>query len=228
MPNHVLNVLTIEGAKEDIVKVLKKIKGTKKSACPYIDFNKIEPLPKELRKTKSGIESRLAKEIISDALKRSGVKLKDMNERMMADAKDKLLDEHLKQVTLDFIDKINNIDLKIFFLCFIKYGYVDWYDWSYAKWGTKWNAYQQELVKEKAVSFQTAWSTPEPIIKTLSKKFPEVLFHIAYADEDLGSNCGEYTYEKGELTYQKDHDKEGALGHKFACDLWNYTPDEEE
>lgn len=42
------------------------------------------------------------------------------------------------------------------------------------------------------ISFDTAWSTPEPIIVQLSKDLPEVEMFILYADEDIGYNYGAY------------------------------------
>ncbi|MFQ9830242.1 MAG: hypothetical protein ACLRXR_09100 [Alistipes putredinis] len=46
--------------------------------------------------------------------------------------------------------------------------------------------------------FGTAWSTPEPIIKALSVKYPDVTFEVEYADEDVGNNVGSYSYKSGE------------------------------
>lgn len=91
-----------------------------------------------------------------------------------------------------------------------KYGYYDWYDWSCDHWGTKWNAYDQF-----EYGFSTAWSTPEPVIKRLSEMFPEVEVIVDYADEDLGNNCGSYSYKAGELTSISDGDFE------FAASLWD-------
>ena len=47
MPNHVMNILTIKGSKERVREILEEIKD---EGVGYgsIDFNKIEPMPKEL------------------------------------------------------------------------------------------------------------------------------------------------------------------------------------
>lgn len=40
------------------------------------------------------------------------------------------------------------------------------------------------------IRFETAWNCPEPIYHEMASRFPHLEFHIRYADEDSGSNCG--------------------------------------
>ena len=47
------------------------------------------------------------------------------------------------------------------------YGKKNWYDWSCWNWGTKWNSYGNSF-DGHTLTFQTAWSAPHPVIKTLS------------------------------------------------------------
>lgn len=72
-----------------------------------------------------------------------------------------------------------------------KFGENNWYDWSVANWGTKWNAYEQSLWLTADVctaTFCTAWCYPYKWIETLAKYGD---FTLLYADEDMcGSNCG--------------------------------------
>lgn len=84
-----------------------------------------------------------------------------------------------------------------------RYGYATWYEFAIANWGTKWNAYDI-YVDAESITFQTAWSTPEPIIKSLSTMIPDATIQVKYADEDWGSNCGIYEYKNGELMYEED------------------------
>jgi hypothetical protein len=79
-----------------------------------------------------------------------------------------------------------------------KYGADNWYDWTCNNWGTKWNAYEV-YVDGDEISFDTAWSTPEPIFRKLSEQHPDVLIHVQYADEDFGYNVGEYKFKGGLL-----------------------------
>lgn len=64
-------------------------------------------------------------------------------------------------------------------------GYRDWYDWSYANWGTKWNASGIEIEnqpekKRLKISFRTAWAPPHPVIEKLAAMFPSCTFSHRY------------------------------------------------
>ena len=72
------------------------------------------------------------------------------------------------------------------------YSGPNWYDFNIKNWGTKWDAYDVD-VQGDCVYFNTAWSTPCPVIETLAKAIDDIVCCI-YADEDLGNNCGAYYY----------------------------------
>lgn len=74
--------------------------------------------------------------------------------------------------------------------------YGNWYDWSVANWGTKWNAYDIN-VEGDCITFDTAWSTPAPIFAELSRRLPEATIVVKFADEDIGCNCGVLAYKNG-------------------------------
>ena len=60
-------------------------------------------------------------------------------------------------------------------------GIPNWYDWQTENWGTKWNAYSQELIEQDncmlKLQFDTAWAPPIPIVERLAeilrKKYPD-------------------------------------------------------
>ena len=68
----------------------------------------------------------------------------------------------------------------------------NWYAFNTENWGTKWDACDGNVCYDH-VEFNTAWSTPEPVIKALAKKLNDAIICV-YADEDIGSNCGAYVY----------------------------------
>ena len=109
-----------------------------------------------------------------------------------------------------------------------KYGAIDWYDWCCANWGTKWNACDVSVKRSGmlkcTIIFDTAWSMPESIIKTLVAMYPDLSFDGEYADEDLGANCGAWHSDKGSIDLSYD-ECENYL--KLACDIWGYEYDEE-
>lgn len=66
-----------------------------------------------------------------------------------------------------------------------KYGFLDWYDWDNANWGTKWNACDSSVDLENGkVDFETAWSYPKPIIDKILKDNPGVFITFTWYDED--------------------------------------------
>lgn len=99
------------------------------------------------------------------------------------------------------------------------YGHSDWYGWACDVWGTKWGAYDTALT-EDGLRFQTAWSTAPKVFVKLSELFPEVQMRIDFADEDIGSNVGQFTYKGGELLVELIGDMEDA------CRIWGYDYEE--
>lgn len=87
---------------------------------------------------------------------------------------------------------------------FSRYGKDNWRDWNIVHWGTKWNSYGYDETKEfdgEQVTFKTAWSCPEPVIKTLAVKYPKLSFELQWADEDFGYNVGHKKYANGEQVF---------------------------
>ena len=66
-----------------------------------------------------------------------------------------------------------------------------WYHWNIQNWGTKWDitADSVEIELEDSemleVSFDTAWSPPEPICKRLREMFPESSFSWFYDEPGM-------------------------------------------
>lgn len=75
-------------------------------------------------------------------------------------------------------------------------------DWSRENWGTKWDAYSDDVTDEgetMLLRFDTAWAHPLPVIEELSRRHPSERIYVRYADEDLGSNLGEYVMQGGSI-----------------------------
>lgn len=85
-------------------------------------------------------------------------------------------------------------------------------------WGTKWNAYSQEIDTE-FLKFETAWSHPLNVIVVLSLAFPEETIEVKYADEDLGHNLGHYSILNGEITAHHEFESGSVEALDFACRL---------
>lgn len=195
MPNYVRHNVVIRGNKEDIARCYEQItKGE-----DGFSFNNIIPMPESLHVT-SGSISYIAEK---------WAKASDEGKKEI-EAKNKLTDKEMAQIR-QIADNI------------AKYGYPTWYEWCIDKWGTKWDAC--EVVPDEGVEcecgeeeiniyFDTAWSTPVPVFKELSKQFPDLVIYVEYADEDMGHNCGTYALFKGDIQTEDSRD------YEFACDIW--------
>ena len=103
-------------------------------------------------------------------------------------------------------------------------------------WGTKWNACKSTAnADEGKTSFDTAWSCPEGVLVELSKRFPEDVIKVVFADEDIGSNCGTFALKAGEIVesniaprWSDMTDQQKATWKAFAYEVTGRTPDPEE
>ena len=79
-----------------------------------------------------------------------------------------------------------------------RYGYVNWYEACNSLWGTKWNACDSHIDENKMqIEFETAWSCPFRVLGEINKSVP---LTVAFADEDIGSNCGLITIKDEECS----------------------------
>lgn len=98
----------------------------------------------------------------------------------------------------------------------VKLGYPSWYEWRTDKWGTKWNACEDNLSYPSIAQeyiFKTAWSTPSSWLSKLAEKLDFVLL---YADEDIGCNCGIIEARNGVLVFHDDTSSRDP-STVFAC-----------
>ena len=199
MPNHITNIVRINGSQKQIEKVLDTISTTKDGEVNNFDFNTIIPMPKELEGTTSptNIVSKEEREEQLKALKAFNKKgTKGFAPRV--DLTQELKDKYLKE-----------------------FGATDWYRWRIDNWDTKWGAYDIS-VEDNQVTFDTAWGHPTVIIEKLSELFPSVLFHIQYADEDIGHNLGEYTIKDNEVNTLVNFTEGSDEAIRFACEIKRY------
>ena len=203
MANYVTNILSMSGNAHRIEEVKALIYGglNDHGAAVHIDFDKIIKMPEELDIT-AGTR---AETTLSDLLRKTKEDPARLRETLKQNF-EVLFD--LSEEEIDLTKKyINN---------HINHGSIHWYDWRIKNWGTKWNPDTTSLC-EDGIKFKTAWATPQPVIKKLSELFPDVQFSIEYADEDIGNNCGGYSYQNGELTDSYIPNKNEAT--EFACEL---------
>jgi hypothetical protein len=99
------------------------------------------------------------------------------------------------------------------FRCLRETGSKDWYDWSYANWGTKWNAYdyarRERVPGRLVIAFDTANGVATPILRKLSETYPSVSIAVEAVDEGGWEYAGAFVAGVGAVAEQKD--REGAL-----------------
>lgn len=73
-----------------------------------------------------------------------------------------------------------------------------WYNWNIENWGTKWDAcdvYASLCGNKVEFSFDTAWSEPEEVLRSLSLLFPDVIVNNDWTEEQgFGESV---SYENG-------------------------------
>jgi hypothetical protein len=215
MPNHVTNILKFVGSQDDIDTLRAQIKSVDEQGYETaIDFNKIIPMPPSLRIT-SGSEVDKGIAILKFTEQGDDSKLRAMLNYPWVKAENittpqQLVDYFLKK---DDGNREYLTEARIALENIEKYGHKDWYSWSVANWGTKWNAYQTSEQGD-SIRFETAYSTPAPIVEKLSEMFPTVTILLEFADQDFGYNCGSIVFLAGNV--MEENIPQGGSAEAYA------------
>ena len=72
--------------------------------------------------------------------------------------------------------------------CFAETGCKGWYEWSVAHWGTKWGAYSSSTEPEGSgdfarIKFNTAWCPPRPVLERLAAMESALAFDYVAVNE---------------------------------------------
>ena len=219
MPNHITNVVSFKTSSKGVEEILNTIKGEEE----IIDFNKIIPMPKSLNITSgSRIDTGIA--VLKFLNNGDDSQLKKMLDYVWVKAENITTCEQLS----DYLLKEDRVDLeeaKIAMDNEKEHGFKDWYSWSIANWDTKWNAYSTSS-DDNSITFDTAWSTPQTVIRKLSSMFPDVEMTLEFADEDFGHNCGTLTFLDGHLIQEYIPDGGSVEAYSLAAKVKNVEVDE--
>lgn len=225
MPNHVANHISLQGDPEKIRSMLEAIQSDE-LGVGSVDFNKIIPMPKSLNieagsRTDRGLKAyRNFIEVYTFG--RSADDTLKALENIPAESEKVFLRQRTDIRREEWeLGKTawNNIR---------QFGTPTWYEWCVRNWGTKWNAYGYDeggvdYHDGDSLRFQTAWSAPHPVLEKLTEMFPDIELEHEWADEDIGQNCGRYSYKAGERIeeYFPEGEKEAI---EFACSTWEHDP----
>ena len=203
MPNYVKNILSFDGDPAQVGRLFSAIQGENGP----MDFNKLIPMPAEV-------------EIEAGSRTTAGFK------KYMAFLSVTGLHTEMEPAYLAAHPEIDREEWELGKQAFHNlqdFGCLTWYEWRIQNWGTKWNASSAE-VSDGRLFFLTAWNAPKPVMEKLSGVFPSVSSHHAWADEDIGHNCGECTYQNGDVT--QEYLPTGHEAIELGCSLWNIDPEE--
>lgn len=222
MPNWVKNRLTIEG--ENSEAVLNELITVNEDGERTFDFNKIIPMPESLQIISGTVTDKCVALYLTAAnpnaeyygsasdkltyaeygsvlekLKASGRRLNGLEIMLPVET----IAEYEKVAIGDSPDfdagqtreeaiaygkrAVDNV---------LQHGYMNWYDWSVANWGTKWNACDCWF-DGSTIEFDTAWSDVSDLMCKLSEKYPNNYFYYDFAEEQAGLYAGSYTFEDG-------------------------------
>lgn len=216
MPNYVKNKVLLDGPADKIEELLNSIKSGHGDDINYIDFNKIIPMPESLKiESSSNTDKGIA--LIrylngDDSLLNTMLNYPWVKKMNFQNTQELYEYFHSKENYIEIIEigkkAIYNIET---------HGHADWHSWSCDKWGTKWNSINS-TVYENVIEFETAWTTPYPVIIVLSDMNPDIKFIVEYADEDIGRNCGRYILQAGNEREYEEYDE------IKSCEIWGYDP----
>jgi len=217
MPNHTANNFTVTGPKDDVLRFVAQIKGTDSD----IDFNKILPMPEELRGISFPTRIMALEEIAQQWI--------EWNDRR-------------GQGKLGTFEQNGPMGLGITQAkhdeLILKYGYDNWYDWCVFNWGTKWNAYDvtEWSVNEghwngdnssATIYYETAWSPATALWLNVSKDYPTLDFYHEFADEG-GGFLGSETIRDGRIISEEEFEWDSDDGIELREGLGQYWPEDAE
>ena len=232
MANFVRNKVTFYGKKERLEELLKFLSSKDNVK---LDLNVIVPEPKEITDS-NGLAQE--EDVALGEYLATG-KMTMMTDDIMRKLGGKYLDKPIlgvaRSVMLEACKKVISEEQKKCFITWyknkVKYGYTDWYSWRQGNWGTKGisdgDFLDDVFIGETcgginfSYTFDTAWTSPIPAMKVLSKKFPDIRLKVDYADENMGYDCGTYEIRNGIMvvrTVYKDSTYD-AICHSLM--VWN-------
>ena len=199
MANNVTNIITFrELPIEKIRQIMESIKKDTEG-LGSIDFNKIVPMPDTVFKGNLGAEERNiygTNNWLDWSLENWNTKWNAYDSIPYSDAcvMDKSLEEKPKATDSRIRNLIKN---------FADSGDQLTYDEAKGVFYNEADFGEIELPDiADALVFHTAWSAPHPVLKQLSKNYPEALIEHQWYDEAMGFNVGVHEYINGEAAYE--------------------------
>ena len=197
MPNHVTHRVKVTGPADALAEFratcIRRIKerdfqGNEVESEPTLDFNTLVPMPECIKATERSSNSSMG--LFALGVNGGGFGVDYLTIKWVRDLGITTREQFREYVEREHPKAIEAAQASL--KAVEETGFADWYNWSIANWGTKWNAYSYSEVNAPGESgrmefvFDTAWSTPEPIFAAIAERFPTLSFDVAGFDEGWG------------------------------------------
>lgn len=186
MPNWCENNMKITGAADEIARFKQTCIVADDDGKPDFDFNTIVPMPEVLKGSEaSGDVDHGLLLIGRNDLVRFGKSFTEMLDwPWVKEANIKTVEE-LKTVLIErHPDAVSKAQQAI--ALHEQTGFLNWYDWQIANWGTKWGAcITTDDANTFECSFGTAWNPPVPVWKKLGEMFPTLTFELSGEEPNM-------------------------------------------
>lgn len=185
MPNHITSVVTVTGPEADVERFIAAHVVPDDGGHLFFDLRTVVPKPASVEATTSGSESDTA----LFALTGKPGKWTSAHEALWLYGRHYGNPATREELLATLCREHPNV-LARGVACLIAHketGYFDWYEWSYARWGTKRNVYRYEERAREPGRFvfkmETANGFPEPVFHALAARYPSVTFAAVAFDE---------------------------------------------
>ena len=101
----------------------------------------------------------------------------------------------------------------------VKYDVISNRDWEFKYWGAIGGA-RVKKIDENIIYFTTEYTPIPELISKLSEIFPDAKFEYDFAAEDISYSCGEFSFEKGQMTDKKIYDSETREAYEKGFELF--------
>ena len=236
MPNHVTTQCVITGPDKELERLRTTVIGVPEGDDQEtLDFNLIIPMPETLKSTIAGSDANLGIEVLTGKPKPcifAGISSHSyLDSQRIQELGIANIDELRAWAEKERPDAIEAGKAAI--AAHRETGFYDWYDWSIANWGTKWNSYRfsidnADVVADRlSILFDTAWGFPGQIFEKLARTFPTLRFECTCFDEGWffagrGAFNGEPVFEIVEPT---DELYEAVYGEAASQEQDDYCDD---
>lgn len=195
MPNHVTIRCVVTGPDAEVQRfretvLLTKVDAPANISHTQLDFEAVIPMPSALKGVEAGSRSEEGAVLIVLRAERgapfaTGGLYEARVQRIRDDVG--MRDDHIQKVAAEYLRKHPDVEEqgRLRLRTILETGYADWYSWSIANWGTKWNSYRFALIAEDPLefTFETAWSFPTPVFEKVANVFPSLVFECRCFDE---------------------------------------------